>query len=61
MEDYGIEVNEDIANRKAKRYSGNNRRIKVKTGDVKRRTEEMENIEVLKEYRSIDISIDKFL
>ena len=28
---------------------------------LKEEQEEMENIEVLKEYRSIDISIDKFL
>ena len=35
--------------------------LKLKQEMLKEEQEEMENIEVLKEYRSIDISIDKFL
>ena len=35
--------------------------LQLKQEMLKEEQEEMENIEVLKEYRSIDISIDKFL
>ena len=35
--------------------------LKLKQEMLKEEQEEMENIEVLKEYRSIDISIDEFL
>lgn len=35
--------------------------LKLKQEILKEEQEEMENIEVLKEYRSIDISIDEFL
>lgn len=35
--------------------------LRLKQEELKEEQEEMENIEVLKEYRSMDISIDEFL
>lgn len=46
---------------KQKDIQGKIEELKLKQEMLKEEQEEMENIEVLKEYRSIDISIDEFL
>lgn len=46
---------------KQKDIQGKIEELQLKQEMLKEEQEEMENIEVLKEYRSIDISIDEFL